>query len=78
MVLCLGIDEITAIRNPERLKRDLRVTYRLIDKLLEGLETGDKTQIRNDNPSFKLASGDINDFVEVILCQVNMLSNRKS
>ncbi|CDQ80898.1 unnamed protein product [Oncorhynchus mykiss] len=36
MVLVLGQDELASLRNVERLKRDLRSCYRLIDQLLEG------------------------------------------
>ncbi|XP_062336653.1 protein fuzzy homolog [Osmerus eperlanus] len=35
MVLVLGQDELANVRNVERLKRDLRSCYRLIDQLLE-------------------------------------------
>nr|XP_046177944.1 protein fuzzy homolog [Oncorhynchus gorbuscha] len=36
MVLVLGQDELASLRNVERLKRDLRSCYRLIDQLMEG------------------------------------------
>ncbi|XP_015209679.2 protein fuzzy homolog isoform X6 [Lepisosteus oculatus] len=36
MVLVLGLDELASARNVERLKRDLRSCYRLIDAFLEG------------------------------------------
>ncbi|KPP58869.1 protein fuzzy-like [Scleropages formosus] len=35
MVLILGIDELVNVRNVERLKRDLRLCYQLIDGFLE-------------------------------------------
>ncbi|KAF7692380.1 protein fuzzy-like [Silurus meridionalis] len=35
MVLVLGLDELANVRNVERLKRELRSCYRLIDMLLE-------------------------------------------
>ena len=73
MVLCLGIDELTTIKNSERLKRELRVTYRLIDKLLEGLEPDDKVKTSKNGNTARSASGDIHSFVEVILCQVKKL-----
>ncbi|XP_010885000.2 protein fuzzy homolog [Esox lucius] len=38
MVLVLGQDELVSVRNVERLKRDLRSCYRLIDQLLEGVQ----------------------------------------
>ncbi|KAJ1526805.1 hypothetical protein ONE63_008376 [Megalurothrips usitatus] len=38
MLLLVGIDEIRNIRNPDRLKRELRVCYPLIDKLMEGTD----------------------------------------
>ncbi|KAJ8012246.1 hypothetical protein DPEC_G00066690 [Dallia pectoralis] len=37
MVLVLGQDELVSVRNVERLKRDLRSCYRLIDQLLDGV-----------------------------------------
>lgn len=40
MVLVLGQDELANVRNVERLKRDLRSCYRLIDQLLEGGQEG--------------------------------------
>lgn len=40
MVLVLGQDELTNVRNVERLKKDLRSCYRLIDRLLEGRPEG--------------------------------------
>ncbi|XP_073778687.1 protein fuzzy homolog isoform X1 [Danio rerio] len=49
MVLVLGQDELSSIRNVERLKRELRSCYRLIDMLLERVNDeegfmGDLTQ----------------------------------
>ncbi|XP_017281551.1 protein fuzzy homolog [Kryptolebias marmoratus] len=40
MVLVLGQDELANIRNVERLKRDLRSCFGLIDQLLEGKQPG--------------------------------------
>ncbi|KAM4552465.1 protein fuzzy homolog [Odontesthes bonariensis] len=40
MVLVLGQDELVNIRNVERLKRDLRSCFRLIDQLLEERQEG--------------------------------------
>ncbi|XP_035526520.1 protein fuzzy homolog [Morone saxatilis] len=40
MVLVLGQDELASVRNVERLKRDLRSCFGLIDQLLEGSEGG--------------------------------------
>ncbi|XP_007492709.1 protein fuzzy homolog isoform X1 [Monodelphis domestica] len=45
MVLLVGLEELTQIRNVERLKKDLRATYGLIDSLLLDSELmGDLTQ----------------------------------
>lgn len=43
MVLVLGLDELVNVRNVERLKRELRSCYRLIDMLLErGVDDRDR------------------------------------
>lgn len=52
MVLLLGINELTSIRNVEHLKRELRSCYSLIDILLEGTDL----------------TGNITQAVDVILC----------
>lgn len=71
MVLAVGIDELTTVKNAERLKRELRVTYRLIDKLLDGLECSEKTQVaRGASAPARPTWGDVGNFVETILCQV--------
>ncbi|XP_020859136.1 protein fuzzy homolog isoform X4 [Phascolarctos cinereus] len=45
MVLLVGLEELTKIRNVERLKKDLRAAYGLIDSLLVDSElAGDLTQ----------------------------------
>ncbi|XP_006160193.1 LOW QUALITY PROTEIN: protein fuzzy homolog [Tupaia chinensis] len=45
MVLLVGLEELTNIRNVERLKKELRASYRLIDSFLGGSELiGDLTQ----------------------------------
>lgn len=45
MVLLVGLEELTNIRNVERLKKELRATYRLIDSFLGDSELiGDLTQ----------------------------------
>ncbi|XP_074872545.1 protein fuzzy homolog isoform X2 [Carettochelys insculpta] len=45
MVLILGLEELVNVRNIERLKKDLRACYKLIDSFLGPLEkTGDLTQ----------------------------------
>uniref|UniRef100_G3PYW1 Fuzzy planar cell polarity protein n=1 Tax=Gasterosteus aculeatus TaxID=69293 RepID=G3PYW1_GASAC len=40
MVLVLGQDELTDVRNVERLKRDLRSCFTLVDQLLEDRQEG--------------------------------------
>lgn len=45
MVLILGLEELVNVRNIERLKKDLRACYKLIDSFLVPLErSGDLTQ----------------------------------
>ncbi|KAK7805490.1 hypothetical protein U0070_023093 [Myodes glareolus] len=45
MVLIVGLEELTNIRNVERLKKELRASYCLIDSFLGNSElTGDLTQ----------------------------------
>lgn len=45
MVLLVGLEELTNIRNVERLKKELRASYRLIDSFLGDSELiGDLTQ----------------------------------
>ncbi|XP_032624437.1 protein fuzzy homolog isoform X2 [Chelonoidis abingdonii] len=45
MVLILGLEELVNVRNIERLKKDLRACYKLIDSFLASLErSGDLTQ----------------------------------
>ncbi|KAG8328034.1 protein fuzzy homolog [Homalodisca vitripennis] len=46
MVLSVGLEEIKVIRSVERLKRDLRTCYPIIDRLLECLDTGERTSVR--------------------------------
>ncbi|XP_034941565.1 protein fuzzy homolog [Chelonus insularis] len=48
MILVVGIDEIKNPRNIERLKKDLRACYGLIDKLFECLEIDDRFSTKND------------------------------
>ncbi|KAK3915164.1 Protein fuzzy-like protein [Frankliniella fusca] len=38
MLLMVGVDDIRNIRNPDRLKRELRVCYPLIDKFMDGMD----------------------------------------
>uniref|UniRef100_A0A1B6D4W3 FUZ/MON1/HPS1 first Longin domain-containing protein n=2 Tax=Clastoptera arizonana TaxID=38151 RepID=A0A1B6D4W3_9HEMI len=63
MVLTVGIDELKSIRNVERLKRELRSCFPLIDKLLDCLDLGDRTAAL-----FQLLP-----LVEVILCEENLI-----
>ncbi|XP_073177408.1 LOW QUALITY PROTEIN: protein fuzzy homolog [Lepidochelys kempii] len=52
MVLILGLEELVNVRNIERLKKDLRACYKLIDSFLAPLER----------------SGDLTQCVECVLC----------
>ncbi|XP_037087864.1 protein fuzzy homolog [Pollicipes pollicipes] len=40
MVLCAGTDDLVNIANVEKVKRQLKGCYRLVDRLLDGLEEG--------------------------------------
>lgn len=62
MVLCVGIDELKNMRNVERLKRDLRSCYPLIDRLLECLDLGDRPSVHVNLLSL----------VEVMMCEENL------
>ncbi|CAH0561149.1 unnamed protein product [Brassicogethes aeneus] len=64
VVLIVGLEEIKSQRNIERLKRELRVCYPIIDRLLDSLDCGDST---NKN------SSDLVGLAEVILCTENHL-----
>ncbi|KAG5877686.1 hypothetical protein JTB14_003841 [Gonioctena quinquepunctata] len=64
MVLIVGIKELKLQRNIERLKRELRVCFPMIDRLLDSLDCGDSSNKH---------SSDIVGFVETILCPENHL-----
>nr|CAD7442720.1 unnamed protein product [Timema bartmani] len=63
MVLTVGINELKSPRNADRLKRELRVCYPLLDRLLECLDGNDRTTNRTD----------LLGLVEVIMCPENHL-----
>ena len=58
MVLLVGLDDLIALRNIERVKRELRAAYGVIDCLLNGLQPSEKT------PLF----GDLIGAADVIVC----------
>ncbi|XP_063241885.1 protein fuzzy homolog [Bacillus rossius redtenbacheri] len=62
MVLTVGIGELRSPRNIERLKRELRACYPLLDRLLECLDSGDRS-LRTD----------LLGLVEIVLCSENYL-----
>ncbi|KAK5643566.1 hypothetical protein RI129_007411 [Pyrocoelia pectoralis] len=64
MVLTIGIEKIKTQRNTERLKRDLRMCYPLVDRLMESLDYGIATN---------KYSSDIISMTETILCSENHL-----
>ncbi|XP_076273696.1 fuzzy planar cell polarity protein-like protein [Rhynchophorus ferrugineus] len=64
VVLIAGINEIQTQRNIERLKRELRVSFPVIDRLLDSLDCGDSSNKH---------SSDIVGYVETILCPENHL-----
>lgn len=48
MVLFTGIDEIKNAKNVERLKKDMRLSSHIIDKLMDCLDIGDKISTKTD------------------------------
>ncbi|KAK9871041.1 hypothetical protein WA026_009999 [Henosepilachna vigintioctopunctata] len=64
MVLIVGINEIRSQRNIDRLKRELKICYPLVDRLLDSLDCGSPTTKYNS---------DIVGMVECILCTENHL-----
>ncbi|XP_065159346.1 protein fuzzy homolog isoform X2 [Atheta coriaria] len=64
IILIVGIDEVKSQRNIDRLKRELRVCYPLIDRILDSIDSGDN---QNQHPS------DLIDLVEVIMTPENHL-----
>ncbi|GFG29756.1 hypothetical protein Cfor_03331 [Coptotermes formosanus] len=65
MVFAVGIDELRSTRNAERLKRELRVCYPLLDHLLECVDTTGSDRA--------VTCSDLLGLVEVMLCQENHL-----
>ena len=45
LVLLVGLDDLIALRNIDRVKRELRASFGLIDCLLNGLQPSDKTPL---------------------------------
>ncbi|XP_072382705.1 protein fuzzy homolog [Diabrotica undecimpunctata] len=64
IVLIVGIKELKMQRNIERLKRELRICFPVIDRLLDSLDCGDASNKH---------SSDIVGFTETILCTENHL-----
>ncbi|RZC40534.1 fuzzy -like protein, partial [Asbolus verrucosus] len=64
VVLIVGIEEIKSQRNIERLKRELRICYPVIDRLLDSLDCGDSSNRH---------SSDLVGMAETILCPENHL-----
>ncbi|XP_069685331.1 protein fuzzy homolog isoform X2 [Periplaneta americana] len=65
MVLAVGIDELRSPRNAERLKRELRVCYPILDRLLECADTTGSDRA--------VTCSDLLGLVEIMLCQENHL-----
>ena len=51
MLLFVGIEEIRSIRNPDRFKRELRVCYPLVDKLMDGIDDSTITSSTSNSQS---------------------------
>ena len=45
LVLMVGLDDLIALRNIDRIKRELRASFNVIDCLLNGLQPSDKTPL---------------------------------
>ena len=45
LVLLVGLDDLIALRNIDRIKRELRAAYNVIDYLLNGLQPSEKTPL---------------------------------
>ncbi|XP_014207801.1 protein fuzzy homolog [Copidosoma floridanum] len=63
MILLVGLKDIEKPRSIERLKKDLRICYPIIDRLLECLDIGDRTTTKTD----------IIDLTNCIMCLENHL-----
>lgn len=63
MVLIVSLDEIKAMKNVERLKRDLKPSYPIIDRLLDAVDYGDGNK----------HTSDLVMLTETILCPENYL-----
>lgn len=59
MILTVGIEDLKSVKNVERLKRELRPCYLLVDKIMECLDFGDR---------YVGSSTQIFNCVETILC----------
>ncbi|XP_030762109.1 protein fuzzy homolog [Sitophilus oryzae] len=64
VVLIVGINEVKTQRNIERLKRELRICFPVIDRLLDSLDCGDSSNKH---------SSDIVGYAETVLCPENHL-----
>ena len=45
LVLLVGLDDLIALRNIDRVKRELRASFNVIDYLLNGLQPSEKTPL---------------------------------
>ncbi|XP_025829969.1 protein fuzzy homolog isoform X2 [Agrilus planipennis] len=62
IMLILGVNEVRSLKNVEKIKRELRVIYPVIDRLLDCLDCGD---------SHSKYCSDLISLAEVILCNEN-------
>ncbi|KAJ9583086.1 hypothetical protein L9F63_022575 [Diploptera punctata] len=63
MIMAVGIEELKSPRNADRLKRDLRICYPILDRLLESADTTSSDRA--------VTCSDLLGLVEVMLCQEN-------
>ena len=60
MVLVVGLDDLIALRHIDRVKRELRASYSLVDCLLNGLTPNERTTF----------FGDLIGAPDILVCQV--------
>ena len=68
MVLLVGLDDLIALRHIDRVKRELRASYSLVDCLLNGLQPNERTTF----------FGDLIGAPDILVCQVLVLCRTRT
>lgn len=68
MLLMVGVDEIRNIRNPDRFKRELRVCYPLVDKLMDGMDGSTVSNTAASAHATGKNSNNFSDSTEYLCC----------